>query len=199
MQHYYSRQPKIESNVKTATYAVNNNLLTLQTDAGVFSRLGIDFGSRLLIETVQVEDGQKVLDLGCGNGVIGIALAKTANIVLTMCDVNLRALELSKNNSELNNIKATVIESDAVSNITDTYDVIVTNPPIRAGKNVVFSFYEGAQKHLVPAGVLYVVIQKKQGAASTIKKLETLFHDVQVIAKDKGYYIIESRKPQLSQ
>lgn len=199
MQHYYSRQPKIESNVKTATYAVNNNLLTLQTDAGVFSRLGIDFGSRLLIENVKVEDGQKVLDLGCGNGVIGIALAKTANIVLTMCDVNLRALELSRNNCTLNQIEATIIESDAVSQIADMYDVVVTNPPIRAGKDVVFSFYEGASQHLNDQGVLYVVIQKKQGAASTIKKLETLFHNVQVIAKDKGYYIIESRKPQLSQ
>ncbi|MGL4662218.1 MAG: class I SAM-dependent methyltransferase [Culicoidibacterales bacterium] len=199
MQHYYSRQPKIESNVKTATYAVNNNLLTLQTDAGVFSRLGIDFGSRLLIENVNVNDGQKVLDLGCGNGVIGISLAKSANIELTMCDVNLRALELSSKNSELNQVKAKIIESDAVSNIDEIYDVVVTNPPIRAGKDVVFSFYEGAHKHLTEDGVLYVVIQKKQGAPSTIKKLETLFESVQIIAKDKGYYIIESRKPLLSQ
>lgn len=199
MQHYYSKEPKIESNVKTATYAVNNNLLTLQTDAGVFSRLGIDFGSRLLIENVHVQNNQRVLDLGCGNGVIGIALAKSVQIELTMCDVNLRALELSERNCKLNNIKATIIESDSVSKIEGNYDVIVTNPPIRAGKSVVFSFYEGAHMHLNAAGSLYVVIQKKQGADSTLKKLKTLFQEVTIIAKDKGYYIIESRKPLLSQ
>lgn len=199
MQHYYSKQPKIESNIKTATYAVKNSLLTLQTDAGVFSRLGIDFGTRLLIENVTVENQQKVLDLGCGNGVIGIALAKSAEIDLTMCDVNLRALSLAKTNAKTNGIQAEIIESNGFENINGTYDVIVTNPPIRAGKDVVFSFYTGAHAHLSENGELYVVIQKKQGAPSTIKKLETLFNEVEVIAKDKGYYIIRSRKPLLSQ
>ncbi len=87
-----------------------------------------------------------------------------------------------------------VLTSSSFENIKDNYDIIMTNPPIRAGKEVVFSFYEGAYEHLNNGGKLYVVIQKKQGAPSTKAKLESLFGNCETANKKSGYSIFRCIK-----
>lgn len=168
------------------------------TDQGVFSKREVDFGSRLLIETFEepaVEGG--FLDVGCGYGPIGLAIAKSfPNRTVEMVDINERAIELAKRNQQLNHIDNVVIyESDLFESVGDKmFAAILTNPPIRAGKKVVHSIFEQSASHLVPNGELWVVIQKKQGAPSTLEKLQSLFPEVEVVAKKKGYYIIKAKK-----
>ncbi len=118
----------------------------------------------------------------------------TSESLVTMCDVNERALELSKMNAKENKVddRIKIIASSAFENIKDNYDIIMTNPPIRAGKDLIFSFYEGAYKHLNKGGKLYVVIQKKQGALSTKAKLESLFGNCEIADKKSGYFIFRS-------
>ena len=74
------------------------------------------------------------------------------------------------------------------------YDVIISNPPIRAGKKVVFEIVERAKEHLKLNGFIYVVIQKKQGADSMKKKMEEVYGNIEIIAREKGYYIFKSIK-----
>lgn len=106
-----------------------------------------------------------MLDVGCGYGPIGLALAKRFPArQVTMSDVNERALALAKRNAEANQIaNVTIIESSVYEQIDGQFGVIVTNPPIRAGKAIVSAILAGAHEHLLPGGQLYCVIQKKQG------------------------------------
>lgn len=196
MDHYYSDEPSVESKARRFEYDLERDLLEFKTDNGVFSKKFIDYGSRALLDTLNFPLDGKILDLGCGYGPIGIILAKRnpqSNIL--MADVNLRALDLCRENIKINNIKnALAISSNAYENILESFDYIVTNPPIRAGKKVVFEFLEGAYKHLVDNGEIYVVIQKKQGAPSAKSKLEEVFGNCEIVNRDKGYYILKSKK-----
>jgi len=195
MSHYFSdNQDQIKSDVQKIMFKINGHSFTMNTDNGVFSKSGLDFGSRLLIETVLNEKPTHVLDLGCGYGPIGIALAKELTCEVDMVDVNLRALELAKSNSEINKVKTNVYQSSGFDNISSVYDLIVTNPPIRAGKEVYYPWVEKAIEHLEQEGILYLVVQKKQGAPSLIKKCEENYASVEVVNKKSGYYIIKCRK-----
>lgn len=201
MQHYFSEEPNIKSNEMMLNVSLRNNLLAISTDAGVFSRSGIDFGSRLLIESTNTTNIKSILDIGCGYGVIGIALAKTVEKLkrLVMIDINLRAVDLAEKNCKTNSVQAMVKQSDGFDKVDGHFDLIVCNPPIRTGKDNIFKMYEDAASHINTDGAFVIVIQKKQGANSSIKKLKTLFKEVEIIAKDKGYLVIESRKSLLSQ
>lgn len=197
MSHYYTQNPTTEHDVKLIEATLRGRLMRFYTDSGVFSKAEVDYGSRVLIETMVVPPGASVLDMGCGWGPIGISAAllnPTGQIL--MVDVNQRALDLAARNAKLNGAANTsVLQSNAFTNLTDrTFDVVLTNPPIRAGKDIVFSIYEGAANHLNPGGSLWVVIQKKQGAPSTQKKLNELFSSVHIRERDKGYYIFEAIK-----
>ena len=136
-------------------------------------------------------DNLDILDVGCGYGFMGISLAKIKNAHVTMCDVNKRALHLAEKNCEHNKVTAQVIESNIYSNITDIYDLIITNPPIRAGKDVVYGILDEAREHLKVGGELWFVIRKDQGAKSTIKHLEEKYN-CEVVEKSKGFYIIRA-------
>lgn len=197
MSHYYTANPIAQHDVKLIAATFRGRTLHFYTDAGVFSKTAVDFGSQVLIEAMSIPPGATVLDMGCGWGPIGIsaALLNPSGQVL-MADINTRALDLAKRNIDLNNIPNTkVIQSDVYSNLTGhTFDVILTNPPIRAGKAVVHSILEGALEHLNPGGSLWVVIQKKQGAPSAEKKLNELFAKVHIRDRSKGYYIFEAVK-----
>ena len=186
--------------LKISAFFVQFSIFNFYTSNSVFSKKGMDFGSVLLIETILKENEDfvgSILDLGCGYGPLGIIAAKFfRKSIITMCDVNERALELSRMNVKENRVsdKVRIIASSAFENIKENFDIIMTNPPIRAGKDVVFSFYEGAYEHLNENGILYVVIQKKQGAASTKAKLERLFGNCQTADKKSGYFIFKSKK-----
>ncbi|GKW47654.1 class I SAM-dependent methyltransferase [Planococcus sp. NCCP-2050] len=197
-QHYYSKNPQTKSNPQEWTNTLRGEKFHFQTDSGVFSKGDIDFGSRLLVETYEDSsiDGP-VLDVGCGYGPIGMAIAKAfPQKEVHMVDVNMRAIELAKKNAEKNSIEnVKIYESDGLSAVAENdFSAILTNPPIRAGKETIFRFYEEAYEKLKQGGSLWVVIQKKQGAPSTQEKLTELFGDCQVIDKKKGYFIFEARK-----
>ena len=196
-EHYYTKNPSVESNPQTITYEIKQQSLTLTTDRGVFSKNEVDFGTKQLIEYFQMPDLEgDILDLGCGYGPIGLTLAKIyKDRHITMTDVNERAVELAKKNSEENHVNnVSIFVSHLFENITGTFAVIVTNPPIRAGKKTVHHLFEQAVQHLVPKGELWIVIQKKQGAPSAIKKLKSLFANVEVVHKKSGYFVIKAKK-----
>lgn len=195
--HYYTRTPQAGHDRQTYDVAVKGMTLQFVTDAGVFSKHGLDYGSRLLIEHMTVPEEARVLDVGCGYGPIGLfAAAMTKSAVVTMVDVNERAVALANENARLNRLDhVRILQSDLFSELRDeTFDMIVTNPPIRAGKQIVHQIYEESCARLVAGGSLWIVIQKKQGAASTLRKLQTLFTKVIEVTKAKGYRIYQAIK-----
>ncbi|MFD1864769.1 class I SAM-dependent methyltransferase [Planococcus chinensis] len=197
-QHYYSKNPQTKSNPREWTYTLRGEKFHFQTDAGVFSKGEIDFGSRLLIEAFEDSElSGPILDVGCGYGPIGMAIAKTfPHKEVHMVDVNTRALELARKNTEKNGVgNVRIYESDGLGSVEEEgFSSILTNPPIRAGKETIFRFYEEAYTKLEQGGSLWVVIQKKQGAPSTQEKLEELFGNCRTADKKKGYFIFEARK-----
>lgn len=194
VEHYYSKKPQATHALKTLTYKLRDHNLAFTTDAGVFSKDRIDFGSKLLIETFSHDDPQgDFLDLGCGYGPIGIALAKdhpNRHVVLT--DVNERAISLTKQNVVQNSIdNVEVLQSDGFSSLVNRkFATIITNPPIRAGKKLIYSLFAKSKEHLHSTGSLWIVIQKKQGAPSAMKYLEGIYEKVTVKARKKGYFVI---------
>lgn len=200
MEQYFTKNPETKKEIYKFDWNIGTDKFYFYTSNSVFSKSGVDFGSMLLIETVVKENSNfsgSILDMGCGYGPIGVIIAKLIeNSNVTMADVNERALELAMMNANENKVenKVKILNSSAFENIKDKYDIIVTNPPIRAGKDVVFSFYEGAYEHLNDGGKLYVVIQKKQGAPSSKEKITSLFGNCEVADKKSGYFIFRAEK-----
>lgn len=196
--HYYSKSPEVESNPMFWDFKLRGKSFRFKTDRGVFSKNEVDFGSRLLIEAFQNEKNDSLfLDVGCGYGPIGLSLAKSyPNATVHMVDVNQRAIDLAKENAALNQVEnVKIYESDRLLQVVgNQFHAILTNPPIRAGKKVVHEIFEQSFDRLELSGELWVVIQKKQGAASAIDKLESLFGEVEVVEKKKGYFIIKAKK-----
>ncbi|MFS0576108.1 class I SAM-dependent methyltransferase [Sporosarcina sp. 179-K 3D1 HS] len=197
-EHYYSVDPKVKSDPKEWSAEIRGIRLRFKTDAGVFSKGDVDFGSRLLAEAFELADvNGDLLDVGCGYGPIGLSLAMSfPDRIVHMVDVNERALALAKHNAEQNGISnVQIYSSDALDSVTtEGFAAILTNPPIRAGKETVFKIYEEAFSKLGAGGELWVVIQKKQGAPSTITRLEELFGNADTVVKKKGYFIIKAIK-----
>jgi 16S rRNA (guanine1207-N2)-methyltransferase len=197
-EHYFSQQPQSKSSPKQWDFSLKGKKFTFTSDAGVFSKNEIDPGSQLLIEQFRLpQQPGDLLDLGCGYGPIGIALAKFyKDRYIVMADVNKRALDLAELNARDNKVKnAEFVISDRFSNLQERkFAAILSNPPIRAGKKVVHHMFEESMHALVDGGELWIVIQKKQGAPSARKKLEELFKAVEIIARNKGYYILRAIK-----
>ncbi|CAG9622231.1 class I SAM-dependent methyltransferase [Sutcliffiella rhizosphaerae] len=196
--HYYTNKPSVESNRQQWSFDLKGHQFSFTTDTGVFSKKEVDFGSRVLIDAFELPEVEGcILDVGCGYGPIGLSIAKGfPDREVHMVDVNERAVELAKENAAVNKVEnVSVFISNIYENVTSTnYAAILSNPPIRAGKKVVHEILEKAWDHLMPNGELWIVIQKKQGAPSAIAKLESLFEDVEVVVKKKGYLIIKSKK-----
>lgn len=193
---YFENNPNLASNQIEISYYIKGNVMTFLSDNGVFSKSQVDFGSSLLIKTLPKLETKKVLDVGCGYGPIGLTIAKlNPQCMVQMVDINERAMNLAKKNRVLNRVEnAEIFASNIYENIREKYDLIVTNPPIRAGKKVVWDITLGAVEHLNQDGEMWCVIQKKQGAESLIKGLKTVFKEVEIVEKDKGYWIIRSKK-----
>ncbi len=161
------------------------------TDAGVFSRGEIDRGSETLLKALPGELKGRVLDLGCGWGLIGTVIARTRrDAAVVMCDVNERAVELSRRNLRENGAAGEVFLSDGFASLEGNFDWVVTNPPIRAGKKVIYRLFEEAAAHLEPGGKLYLVIRKQQGAESALRYLKTLFQTAEPVEKSGGFWVI---------
>ena len=166
------------------------------SDNGVFSKNKVDFASKLLVETFldttrDVRDF-KMLDVGCGYGFLGIVISKILNVDIELVDVNKRALHLSERNIKLNEVKGRAYESNAYECVKNKYDYIITNPPIRAGKETVLNILKGAKNHLLDNGELWFVISKDQGAKSIKKELEVLYN-IEIMEKNKGFYVFRAK------
>jgi len=191
MGQYFENQDLPSKMVKTESFVLNKKFI-FYTDNGVFSKDGLDFGSRLLLESIPLEEvGGKVLDMGCGYGVIGIVINKLTDADVEMVDVNLRAIHLAEINIKENHCKNIhVYESDVYKNVNSKYTSIITNPPIRAGKKVVYDIVMNASDYLQDNGKLFIVIRKEQGAKSLIRDLQEKYI-VKILNKKKGFYILE--------
>ena len=191
MGQYFDNEKLPSKMVKTAAFILGKKFVFF-TDNGVFSKDGLDFGSRLLLESIPLgEVGGKVLDMGCGYGVFGIVLNKVTSCEVDMVDVNLRAMHLAELNIKENRcIGVNVFESNCYENINSKYSCIITNPPIRAGKKIVYDIVMNARDYLEENGHLFLVIRKEQGAKSLIVDLEKLY-TVEVLNKKKGFFILK--------
>lgn len=196
--HYFTKKPTTSSSPKSWTYTLRGSKLQFTTDRGVFSKNEVDFGSRLLVESFEEPAIQgPILDVGCGYGPIGLAIAKSLpSRLVHMIDINERAVQLASENAKINRVTNTKIyESNLFESVTEEgFAAILTNPPIRAGKQIVHAIFEESFHRLKENGALWVVIQKKQGAPSAKKKLEELFGEVHVVMKGKGYFILKAEK-----
>lgn len=195
--HYYSQKPTAAHDVHTVEETLRGRKFIFSTDAGVFSKKGVDYGSKVLIAAMQLPEDARVLDVGCGYGPIGLSAAVCVpRGSVTLVDINERAVELARSNAQRNHISnVDILQSDKLAEVLDRkYDVVLTNPPIRAGKDTVHQIFDQAYEVLNPGGALWIVIQKKQGAPSALTKLESLFSKVVEVDKDKGYRIYKAVK-----
>lgn len=201
-EHYFSSKPTTKHDEKNIKASFFGRDYIFNTDSGVFSKNRVDFGTSLLIKSFDMPIEANVLDLGCGYGPIGVVVStnlKKGKVVLA--DINERAVQLAKENIILNkhllsnNVEVLIKQSFSFSDIdNEVFDYILLNPPIRTGKTVIYQMFEEAINHLKDNGELWIVIQRKQGAESAIKKLSSIYKDVVEVNKDKGYVIIKSIK-----
>lgn len=187
MSHYFTND-EVKSEKKQINVIINDTKLKFITDNGIFSKKGLDFGTRTLLENIENIKGN-ILDFGCGYGPIGIYLKKTFDVNVDMIDINKRALSLALKNAKINNAEVNIFESNIYENVSKKYDVIVTNPPVRVGKKILYDILFEAKKYLNKNGKLWLVINKNQGAKSLAKDLGKVY-DVTIVTKNKGFYII---------
>lgn len=197
-EHYYTKEPSGQHDEHSLTFRLLNHELTFVTDAGVFSKHTIDYGTRTMLENFRFTDLPQgpFLDLGAGYGPVAIALAKAfPDRQVVAAEINERAVNLIERNAKANDVsqQVTVVQSDCYEHVQGRFAAILVNPPVRAGKQVVQTMLSQAPNHLETGGTLTVVLQKKQGAPSAKQLMKDVFGNVTVIAKDKGYYIMESR------
>lgn len=197
MEHYFTNKPKstpIRTKFKTR---INGRDIIINSCSGIFSVKEIDFGTKLLIENAKIK-GKEVLDLGCGYGIIGIALKKTnPQINITMVDINERAINITKENCKSNNIESTILKSDLFSHPelkNKFFDTIITNPPFSAGKKVCFQFIEESEKHLNKGGLFELVAPHNKGGESLKKKMLEIFGNAGELIKKAGFRVYISIK-----
>lgn len=192
---YYTANPTSEHEERSFRAVFAGRVLAFDTDAGVFSKQHIDPGSELLCKALPDDLSGDVLDMGCGWGAMTVmTLARFPKVGITMADVNERALALAVSNVEKNRMQAKAILSDGFEKVEGMFDAVITNPPIRAGKAVIYKMFEDAKAQLREGGRLFLVIRKQQGAPSALKFLKELYAKAKVIERDGGYWIIQCTK-----
>lgn len=196
--HYFSDHPDSRSDIREISYGLGSISMRFLTDHGVFSISRVDHGTDLVLKTVlkdRLTAPESVLDMGCGYGPIGLTLAKAwPTCSVTMLDVNSRAMELAERNRVLNGLpeEIRIVRQEELA--ASRFEMVVTNPPVRAGKTTVYSLFALAQQHMAAQGALYVVLRKNQGAPSAAKELIRLFGNCEIINRQSGYHILKSRK-----
>lgn len=192
MSHYFENDKNVKSEERIIYANIKKNNLKFLVDNGIFSKKGVDFGTRSLLENIIIDKNKNnILDFGCGYGPIGIYLSKFTNLKVDMIDVNERAVALSKKNANLNKVDVNIFESNLYANVTETYDYIVTNPPIRVGKDILYKILFNAKNYLNFNGELWLVVNKNQGAKTLVNALSKVYK-VEIVAKCKGFYIIRA-------
>lgn len=196
MEHYFTNNENLKSELRKLYYNYKNHTFSFFSDNGVFAKDKIDYASRVLLEAFlqehECDTKTTILDVGCGYGFIGIVISKILNYQLYSIDINKRALHLCERNIKENKVLGHAYESNAYENVTGDYDYIITNPPIRAGKETVLNILKNAKEHLKKGGELWFVINKDQGAKS-IKKILDTEYDIEIITKSKGFYVFKAK------
>ena len=191
-EHYYTENPNSAHDERVVRANALGNELEFTTDAGVFSRDGLDRGTQVLLESLPPLRG-RVLDLGCGWGAVGVALGKRdPALEIVMSDINQRAVALAARNLAENGVRAEVVQGDGFESVEGLFDAVVTNPPIRAGKAVIYGLFAQARDRLRPGGGLYLVIRKQQGAESCMRFLSDYFETVEKLDRSAGFWVIRA-------
>ena len=195
MSQYFTNDENLKSEYRNIIYKYKDYTFNFTSDLGVFSKDKIDYASKLLIENYfkTNKKNKKVLDVGCGYGLIGITISRIMESYVDMIDINKRALHLTNINIKNNYANAIAFESNIYENINKKYDIIITNPPIRAGKNVYMKIITDAVNYLNDNGELWFVMNKDHGAKSTIEKIKNVY-DINVVDKKKGFFVISCKK-----
>ncbi len=195
--HYFTSAPESAHEARSFRAVFAGRVLAFDTDAGVFSKQHVDPGSELLCRALPDTLSGDVLDMGCGWGAMTVmTLARFPHVRMTMADVNARALALAAANVEKNRMQAEAVLSDGFAQVEGLFDAVITNPPIRAGKAVIYKMFEDAKAHLKPGGALYLVIRKQQGAPSALRFLKSIYARAEVLAREGGYWIMRCDKAQ---
>ena len=199
MSHYYEFDPSLASKPKQVSFEVCGEKLTLTSDIGVFSKNRLDEGTMILLDTIVplINEDEFILDLGCGYGAVGMSIASIIKSARVLCvDVNPRAVSLAKLNADtlLLSQRVEARQSDIYENVDEIFDSIVLNPPIRAGKKVTYRMYLEGIKHLKTDGSMFIVIRKAQGALSALEYLESIFSNVKILKKKRGYVVIQAKR-----
>ncbi|MCR5788070.1 MAG: methyltransferase [Bacilli bacterium] len=192
MEHYFTNNENLKSEIKKLSYSYDNYVFSFLSDNGVFSKERLDYGSRFLLETYlrkKKSDPTSFLDVGCGYGFLGISISKILGVHGTLIDVNKRAVHLTKRNIDANEVDCEAKLSNVYDDVVDKYDLIITNPPIRAGKSVLLDILGNAKDHLTKNGECWFVMRKDHGVKSMIKTLENSYI-CEVIDKSKGFYVV---------
>lgn len=199
MSHYYEFDPSLESKPKQVSFEICGVKLTLTSDIGVFSKNRLDEGTMILLDTIVplIHEDEFILDLGCGYGAVGMSIASIIKSARVLCvDINPRAVNLTKQNAItlLLSQRVEARQSDIYENVDEIFDSIVLNPPIRAGKKVTYRMYSEGHKHLKKDGSMFIVIRKAQGALSALEYLESIFSNVKILKKKRGYVVIQAKR-----
>ncbi|WP_149453510.1 class I SAM-dependent methyltransferase [Pasteuria penetrans] len=204
MEHYYTRRPTSTQPPRVVTSVVDGETLRFWVSSGVFSARRVDPGSQLLLSAVTVEEGGRILDLGCGYGFIGIGLAlKNPSSRVVMVDINERAVELAQRNASMHNVRQrmSIYVGDGLSAVAvdPPFSTIVTNPPVRVGKALIHQWFAAAPTYLTPGGSLWLVLRKQQGAASMQRSLSRWFAQVRLVSKRSGYRVLQASLSKLGE
>lgn len=193
MAHYFTNNENLSHDIEKTHVVVHNISYYFYTDNGVFSKGELDFGTELLLKTFKYNFPQEkqVLDIGCGCGPIGIYLSKQG-FAVDMCDINERAINLSKKAMEEQKIKSNIFISDAYNAVDKKYDYILSNPPIRVGKEKLYEIVMGAKNYLKENGEVWLVVRKDKGADSMVRDMKNIYSKVEVVEKKKGFHIIKA-------
>ncbi len=198
MSHYFQDDPTLASKERRLSLDIDDKHLEFLADNGVFSKDKIDEGTTIFLKVlVPLRLSGKILDLGCGYGPIGLTIAMTSpHARVDLADINSRAVALCEKNAQNLGLsqRVTCLQSDIYEKIEGPYDSIVVNPPIRAGKIVTYAMYEGAKQNLIDGGSLFIVIRKAQGAESAAKYIESIFGNITLLKRHKGYHIYQAKK-----
>jgi len=195
--HYFTQTPQSEHKPAQFETGYRGHTLLFDTDSGVFSRSGVDKGTQILLDALPNDLSGTVLDMGCGYGALGVSLKKAnPNCTLTMADINERAVALAKQNAQQNGVEAETLQSDGFSALGGRrFDLIVLNPPIRAGKQVIYRMFADGAQSLTDGGEMAIVIRKQQGAPSAREYLRKLFGRVDTADRSGGYWVLKCAVP----
>lgn len=194
-EHYYTQEPTSKHEEHAFTLECAGRALRFETDAGVFSKLRLDPGTALLLKALPESFSGRALDLGCGWGPVGCCMAaRWQHARIALCDVNERAAGLARENLRRNNLSGEVSCGDGLDTVEGAFDLIAVNPPIRAGKAIIYRLFAQSAQRLTAGGNLYVVMRRAQGAESAEKELKTLFSKVETVERGGGYRVFRAEK-----